>query len=106
MVRSLDVTVTGFKIGTILVIDAPEPTSGDVPFDVDISGMLTDVDGNGLGGKVIHVYMDGVQVGTPLTSSPPIGTWGIWWHIQTITEPGTHMIYGEFEGDAEWEGCD
>lgn len=109
---SSTVTVTATKKATKMVMNEPNPASGQVPLTETISGQLTDSGGGGIGGKTVDIWMskDGaayVKIDSTQTNSNPATGWiGIWWSTFIITAAGTYNIYAEFEGDAEWEGCE
>lgn len=104
---SATVTITATKKTTAMVMDNPQPASGQVPFTTKIGGQLTDSGGGGIGGKTVDIYVNAVKFASVATNSNPLAGWiGIWWVNVLISAVGTYNIYAEFVGDAEWEGCE
>lgn len=88
---------TGFSVS---------PSSGAPPLAVLIDGFLRRVDTSApLEQKLIHCYRDGVEIDSVKTSSLA-GRRGEFWFRDTLTEPGGHNYYVEFEGDDQYAGCE
>lgn len=90
------------KPKTSLRIDV-SPKSGVVPFGIRVSGSLIEATYPyyPLPYMSINVYMDDERIGMPSTMDD-----GTWYLDYTISEVGTHEIWAEFEGTAEYEGCE
>jgi hypothetical protein len=89
------------KIATSISINV-SPTSGNVPFDIGVTGKLIDSAGNPLVGKSIVLYMNGIYVDTRITTISPPGEYGF---SVVISTPGTYQCQVEFAGDDTYEGC-
>jgi len=87
------------KTGTRLTISAV-PTSGYVPFDVVVSGILYDVFATPLIGKTVNLYISGTYYAARTTGGD-----GKYSFTVTLSTAGTYLFYTEFPGDAVYEGC-
>jgi len=105
LARSNTLIVTGnpspppVKTPTYITVEAT-PTSGVVPFDVLVTGSLASPTGP-LTAKTVNVYLNGAVVASPRTQ---VG--GVYTATVRIASVGSHSLYAEFPGDAQYEGCE
>lgn len=106
MVRSATLTVLGESppppqsVPTAIELTAT-PTTGTIPFDVQLTGRLVRADTlQGLGGMDLDIYLDGNRVGRTGTFSN-----GVFNASVRVTLAGVHSIYVEFAGIGIFQGC-
>lgn len=98
------------KKATFLDIKHAGPLSGTAPLRFTLHFTLNEVGGPGLNDKDCHLYIDG-EFGYTVKSHGIFGWYGeIGWvngcvDFDVMLDSGTHTIYAEFPGDAEYEGC-
>ncbi len=81
------------------------PSSGAPPLATQTTGLLTTAAGSPLGGKTVHHYRDGVWLKSMVTKTTSPGQ-GAYVFTDILVTPGGHTYYVEFEGDAEYAGCE
>jgi hypothetical protein len=93
-------TVSVGKIATKMVVTQAPPSSIAAGVSFTFAGYIQDQAGNRLANKRVRVMIDGAESMSMNTGSD--GTWGFG---ITLTSPGSHTIYAEFQGDTTYEGC-
>jgi hypothetical protein len=88
-------TVTAQTVVSISV----NPTTGNIPFTVNIIGQLTTLAGVPIDGKPINLYNNGILISTTTTVV------GNYFFSVNITAVGQYQFQTEFPGDAAYEGC-
>jgi hypothetical protein len=87
------------KIRTSISFTTPPPASAIAGQSIAVDGKLVDEWGNGLAGKYVSLYIDGYSYSMKSTASTG------YWSFSFYLSEGTHTIYAQFKGDAQYEGC-
>ena len=101
MVKSETVLVSPSKVNTALTIKVDKTECAPTDW-VKISGKLKRQDtGEGLGGKTVSLWVNGIQEATTTTGSD-----GSYSFNYRIPEEGRYDFYTHFDGDDKFWGCD
>lgn len=115
-VRTPEYTVVVGKKATYIAVHFAGPLAGAVPLHFTLHFTLNEVDGPGLNDKTCYLWVS--KDGGDFVKKKTIVSHGIFnWYGAVgwmdgcvdfeidLKEAGTYIIYGEFPGDTEHEGC-